>query len=354
MSYTPFQAPVLSGLFGDIEVASCFSVNSEMEAMLRYEAELARAEAAHGVIPVEAADAIASACEDFEPDLKAIAAATAIDGVPVPELVRQLRARVGEPNARYCHFAATSQDVVDTALILRLRMVIATLDNRLEDICDRLDRLSQRFGDNPLTGRTRMQAALPIKVRDRIAIWRDPVMHHRKKLGDLSPQLLCLQFGGPVGTLEKMGDRAYPVAAALANALGLAVPARSWHSERASIVEFGDWLALVSGSLGKAGMDIALMAQDEISEIRLAGAGSSSAMPHKRNPVLAESLATLARFTATLAGGMHHAMLHEQERSGVAWSLEWLLLPQLCVAVGAATRNAIALFESVEEIGRTP
>ena len=139
----------------------------------------------------------------------------------------------------------------------------------------------------------------------------------------------------------------------LAEMLGLQPAAKSWHSDRSVIVEFAGWLSLVTGSLGKVGLDIALMSQNGIDEIRLSAGGASSAMPHKQNPVLAESLVTLARFNATLLTGMHGALVHEQERSGSAWTLEWMLMPQMCVATGAALRNAATLLKSIETIGNS-
>jgi 3-carboxy-cis,cis-muconate cycloisomerase len=137
----------------------------------------------------------------------------------------------------------------------------------------------------------------------------------------------------------------------MGEALGLGVPARSWHSQRDGIVELADWLSLVSGSLGKIGVDIGLMAQNGVGEIALEGGGGSSAMPHKQNPVAAEVLVALARYNATLTGGMHQALLHEQERSGAAWTLEWLILPQMVVTTGASLRTAKALLGHVTRIG---
>jgi 3-carboxy-cis,cis-muconate cycloisomerase len=139
----------------------------------------------------------------------------------------------------------------------------------------------------------------------------------------------------------------------LAEGLGLGLPERPWHADRTRLAEIAVWLAGLSGSLGKIGQDVALMAQNEIAEIRLAGGGGSSAMPHKENPVGAETLVTLARFSATQVSGMHHALIAEQERSGAAWTLEWMLLPPLAVAAGAGLRTATALLAGASfETGR--
>lgn len=351
MSFTPFNAPLLGELLGDRDAAAFFSVKADLDGMIRFEAALAKAEAAHDVIPKDAARAIADALEGFKPDVRAIGAATARDGVTVPELVRQMRSAIGEPHSAHLHFGATSQDLVDTSLVLRIKELSNLLDSRLLQVESQLERLETAFGGNGLMARTRMQAAIPITVADRIAAWRSPFEDHRSQLAQLKPRLLCLQFGGAAGTLDRLGDKAEPVAGELAGLLGLKTPRRNWHTNRSAIAGYANWLSLVTGSLGKIGQDIALMAQNGIDEVALSGTGRSSAMPHKQNPVQAESLITLARFNAVLLSGMHQAMVHEQERSGAAWALEWMLLPQMCVATAAATRNAVLLLESVERMG---
>ncbi|WP_292580394.1 lyase family protein, partial [Mesorhizobium sp.] len=157
------------------------------------------------------------------------------------------------------------------------------------------------------------------------------------------------EFGGQRGTLEKLGDKASAVRAALAAKLGLA-DAPQWHSRRDALAEFASWLSLVTGSLGKFGQDVALMAQAG-ADIKLSGGGGSSAMPHKQNPVKAEALVALARFNATQLSGMHQALVHEQERSGAAWMLEWLILPQMVAATAAALRLAAGLAAQIESLG---
>jgi len=350
MSYTPFNAPILSGLLGDMEIARQFSVDADFKAMLNFEAALAEAQANHDLISMAAAEAIASVCKTFEPDVKAINQAVMRDGLAVPEFIRQLRSAVGEEHASQVHFGSTSQDVIDTSLVLRLVDVISILETRLEVIDTALGKLAVQFGENELMGRTRMQAALPIQVSDRIRTWHAPLQEHIARIEVIKPQLLKLQLGGPVGTNETYGDKADALIESMSETLGLEASAYCWHTDRSSIVEFCNWLSLVTGTLGKIGMDISLMAQQGIKEIKLNGGGGSSAMPHKQNPIKAETLVTLARFNINQISGMHHALLHEQERSGSAWTLEWMLVPQMCVATGAATRNAIELIGSIEQI----
>jgi len=353
MSFTPFAAPILSGLLSDKEVTSLFSIREEIETMIGIEGALALSQAKAGVISQGSAQAILNGFADFEPDLAKLTEGTARDGVVVPELVRQLRAHVGEPHAEVIHHGATSQDIVDTSFVIKIKALFETLDSRLSTVESTLEALSNRFGKRSLMGRTRMQAALPLSVADRISSWQAPLAAHRQRLKQLAPRLLVLQFGGAVGSLDKLGDKAVVVSQYLADDLKLGLPPKPWHSDRSTIAELASFLSLITGSLGKIGQDICLMAQNEIAEIKLSETGGSSAMPHKQNPVLAEVLVTLARFNATQLVGVHSALVHEQERSGAAWTLEWMLLPQMCVATGSALRNAAALLESVEALGES-
>lgn len=344
-----FGHPWLAGLTSDAEVAALIGPEAELAAMLRFEAALAEAEAAAGVITAEAALAVAAGVSGFRADMATLARATARDGVVVPDLVRQLRAAVGEPHAAHTHFGATSQDVIDTALILRLRAVLPVLSARLAAVVAGLEDLEARFGGRRLMGRTRMQAAIQVSAGARLATWRGPLARQAARLQGVSDEVLVVQFGGAAGTLEKLGGKANAVRAALAVSLGLGdVP--QWHSQRDRIALLGGWLAATTGALGKFGQDVALMAQTG-GELALSGGGSSSAMPHKANPVAAELLVALARFNAAQLGGLGQTMIHEQERSGVAWTLEWLLLPQMLLATAAALRTAIGLVGSIETIG---
>ena len=349
MTVSPFDHPHLSGLLGDEETSRLFSAEAELAAMLAFERALAEAEADEGVISQEASEAIVATLASFVPDVTALNAGVSRDGVVVPELVRQLRAHVGAPHGDNVHFGATSQDVIDTALVLRLKVVVDRLDGLLSDVIVRLTGLEQRFGTAPLMGRTRMQAAIEITVFDRIRAWREPLERHRARLATIRLELLVVQFGGAAGTLEKLGDKGAAVRRSLAQKLGLG-DAPQWHSQRDRLADFASLLSLITGSLGKFGQDIALMAQDG-SEITLSGGGGSSAMPHKHNPVAAEVLVALARFNATQLSGMHHALVHEQERSGAAWTLEWLLLPQMAVATAASLRQAGMLAGQIESMG---
>ena len=348
MSVSALQHPFLGRLLGDAEVADAFSVESDINAMLAFEAALAEAEGAEGVISTEASEAIQAKLGQFRPDIARLALGTQQDGVVIPDFVAQLRDFIGEPYAKDVHKGATSQDVIDTSLFLRLSQVAAILDDRLAKVIGQIEALSARIGGRQLMGHTRMQRARPISVAHKLAGWRDPLIRHRQRLALMLPDAFALQFGGAVGNRAELGDKAEAVAERMADNLGLARAPRARHVERDGVVEFTDWLSLVSGSLGKIGNDVALMAQNEIAELRLATGGKSSAMPDKSNPVPAEILVTLARYNATLVGGMHQALVHENERSGAAWTLEWLILPQMAVTTAAALRTTAELLTGID------
>ena len=349
MTVSPFDHPLLSALLGDEEASRHFSVEAEIEAAVAFESALAQAQAENGIIGQDAAAAIVSGLSSFRPDTALLRAAVARDGVMVPELVRQIRMAVGEPHGQKVHFGATSQDVIDTGLMLRLKSVVEHLGLLLTETVIRLTSLDEHFGGRALVGVTRMQPAIPIKVADRVRAWRAPLQRHQERLPEQSRRLLVVQFGGAAGTLEKLDDKGPAVRTALAAKLGLA-DAPQWQSQRDTLADFSGWLSLVTGSLGKFGQDIALMALGG-TDVELSGGGGSSAMPHKQNPVKAEALVALARFNATQLSGMHQALVHEQERSGTVWTLEWLLLPQMAVATAASLRLAAELAGQIESLG---
>ncbi|AZO12117.1 MULTISPECIES: 3-carboxy-cis,cis-muconate cycloisomerase [unclassified Mesorhizobium] len=349
MTVSPFDHPLLSGLLGDEEAARHFSVEADIAAMLAFERALAEAEAECGVIPNDAEAAILQALAAFRPDTAKLRAGVVHDGIVVPELVRQVRAAVGEPYAQFVHFGATSQDVVDTSLVLRLTSAVEHIGLLLSENIVRLTNLEEEFGSRALMAVTRMQPAIPITVADRISCWRAPLERHQQRFQEQAGRLLVVQFGGAAGTLDKLGNKAPAVRAALAARLGLA-DGPQWHSQRDALAEFAAWMSLVTGSLGKFGQDIALMALTG-ADIELSGGGGSSAMPQRHNPVKAEALVAIARFNATQLAGTHQALVHEQERSGSAWTLEWLILPQMVVATAAALRLAAELAAQIESLG---
>ncbi|MEH6718012.1 MAG: 3-carboxy-cis,cis-muconate cycloisomerase [Aurantimonas endophytica] len=340
MTASVFEHPFLAGLLGDEEMASYFTAAADIEALLAFETALAEAEAAEGIISEGAAAAIREVARQFAPDLADLSAGTAGDGVVMPGLLRQIRPSLDPEAAKALHNGATSQDAVDASMAMRLMGVSLVLDRRLAQLGDRLAQWGIEAGDAEVMAHTRMQAARPTQFRRKLSSWADPLVRCRLRLEQIAPRAFALRFGGAVGDRTELGEQADAVADRVAASLGLFAAPGSLHTERDGIAEFGHWLSLVTGALGKLGQDVALALQSEVGELRLEGGGTSSAMAHKQNPVGAEILVTLARFNATLVSGLHHSLVHENERSGAAWTLEWMLLPQMAMAAGAATRIA--------------
>jgi 3-carboxy-cis,cis-muconate cycloisomerase len=343
MTGDPFSSAIHGDLFSTPEMRRLFGDERRVAAMVAVEAALARAQARCGVIPTDAARAITVAAGRFKPDLAALGAGSDAAGVPIPALVAQLRKAVGGDAASWAHWGATSQDIVDTALVLLLRDATTLFDRRLADLAERMADLAREHRDTVMSARTRLQQAAPTTFGLKLAGWRAPLVANRDRLAELSSRLLVVQFGGAAGTLAPLGDAGIAVMEALAAELDLGVPALPWHTRRDAFAELAGWLSLVTGSLGKLGLDVGLMTQSEIGELRESrdtARGGSSTLPQKANPVGSEMLVALARQNAGALASMHQALLHENERSGMGWSLEWLALPGMLMATDAALVHA--------------
>ena len=340
------MTPLLSGLAGDEAVAALLGDDAQLQAMLSIERALAEASAETGFIARADAVAIGKTIDAFVPDWDDLRKGMARDGVVVPALVAQLRSRLPEAQRPALHKGATSQDIIDTALMLQLGEVLALVELRIGELMVQLEALDAEHGGRSLMAHTRMQAALATHWHAKIESWLAPLGRHHRALQAMRPELLVVQLGGPVGDRGSFAGHGDAIAASMAQRLDLGVAA-PWHATRDPIVALGSRLALLTGSLGKIGADIALLAQTEVGAVSLVGGGSSSAMAHKSNPVAAEILVALARFNAGLAGTLQQSMVHEYERSGAAWTIEWLTLPQMCETTGASLRLAQQLLRQI-------
>jgi 3-carboxy-cis,cis-muconate cycloisomerase len=337
---------LLSALTGDAEIEALLSDGEQVKAMLAVEKALAESSADAGWISAGAADAIGAAISGFVPDWPDLMAGMAQDGVVVPALVRQLRERVAEPHGAALHKGATSQDIIDTALVLQLARILDLYEARLVALLDRIGRLGADAVDKPLMAHTRMQVALPTTWGAKLASWSEPLHRHLRALAGMRRRLLVVQLGGPVGDRGSFDGHGDAIAAGVAQLLdiGMAAP---WHTTRDPLIALGSLLAMISGTLGKIGADVTLLSQNEVASIRIEGGGGSSAMAHKSNPVNAEVLVALARSNAGLSGSLQQALVHEYERSGAAWTLEWLTLPQMLVTTGASLRLVGVLLDQL-------
>ncbi|MBV4547243.1 3-carboxy-cis,cis-muconate cycloisomerase [Pseudomonas triticicola] len=336
------------------DMREVFCDQGRVQAMLDFEAALARAEARVGLIPSSAVAPIATACDAGLYDFAALGEAIATAGNSAIPLVKALGKQIASSDAeaeRYVHLGATSQDVMDSGLVLQFRQALALIEDQLAQLADSLAAQAQRFATTPLAGRTWLQHATPVTLGMKIAGWLGAVTRSRQRLQELKPRLLVLQFGGASGTLAALGEQALPIAKALAEELQLTLPEQPWHTQRDRIVEFGAVLGLIAGSLGKFGRDISLLMQTEAAEVfepAAPGKGGSSTMPHKRNPVGAAVLIGAATRVPGLVSTLFSAMPQEHERSLGLWHAEWETLPEICCLVSGSLQQARLLAEGLE------
>lgn len=331
-----------------------FCDHGRVQGMLDFEAGLARAEARVGVAPQACVEPIEAACKAELYDLDALAVAVASAGNSAIPLVKALGKRIASGNAeaeRYVHLGATSQDAMDSGLVLQLRQAIELLDTGLGQLCASLAQRATEHAGTPMAGRTWLQHATPVTLGMKLASTLGALNRHRQRLRELRPRLLVLQFGGASGTLAALGEQALPVAEALAEELGLALPEQPWHTQRDRIAEFGAWLGLVAGTLGKFGRDVSLLMQTEAGEVfepSAPGKGGSSTMPHKRNPVGAAALIGAATRAPGLVATLFSALPQEHERSLGLWHAEWDTLPELSCLVAGSLAQAQVIVDGLE------
>ena len=335
---------LFGALFGDDETTSCLSDRARLQAMLDVEAALADAEAELGVVPRSSVAAIRGAARAELYDAAAIAADARQAGNLAIPLVRALtrQGAASDPDAaRYVHWGATSQDIIDTALVLQLRAAVAPIVAHLLAAERAAARLARTYVATPMAGRTWLQQATPITFGLKAAGWLDALDRQRLALATALEHASVLQFGGASGTLASLGDQGSAVAARLAAMLELQAPDIPWHAHRDRLARLACALGIVCGVLGKIARDIALLSQTEIGEVAEAQGGGSSTMPNKQNPVRASVALAAAARAPGLVATMLVAMPQEHERGLGGWQAEWPVLPEL-VALTAGAARAIA------------
>jgi 3-carboxy-cis,cis-muconate cycloisomerase len=347
-------SPLLAPMLSSAAMRAVCDDAATLQNMLDFEAALARAEAAAGVIPKGAADPIRAACKADAFDIADLAEAATRSGNLAIPLVKALTANVAKLDAeaaRYVHWGATSQDVIDTAVMLTLRAGIDALLADVDRAIAGFAKLARIHRNTAVVARTWLQHALPMPFGLKLAEYAAALHRSKLRLRRLHSEVLALQFGGAAGTLAALGDKGLAVAEELSRELKLTLPEAPWHTHRDRIAEAASVLAILSGTCGKIARDVSLMMQTDVGEAfepSGAGRGGSSTMPHKRNPVAAASALGAATMAPNLAATIFAAQVQDHERSAGPWHAEWPTLPALLLVTSGALAAIVDIAEGLE------
>lgn len=345
---------IFEGFLSTSETLGAFSDRAFVDAMLRFEAALARAQAAEGLIPESAAHSIVGSCKVELFDVAKIVRESGRAGSVAIPLVKALREAVGLFNAEaapFVHFGSTSQDVIDSAMSLVTREAVALIETDLAKAAEALLQLAVQHAATPMLARTLMQPASVTSFGFKCAGWAAPLVRSRLRLREAARHALQLQLGGAVGTLAQMGPQAGAVRARMAKELGLADPGATWHTQRDEWVALGCELGLLTGSLGKIAVDVSLLGQYEVAEVAEPsepGRGGSSAMPHKRNPVASMVAIAAAHRAPQRVASLLGAMPQQHERALGAWQAELGEWPQLLMSAHGSVRAMAAVLPGLQ------
>jgi len=341
-STTVLDSILFRDAFGTPAMREVFSDFSLISRYAEVEIALAKAEARCGVIPVEAAEEITKRTDVSALDFDLLRSETDIVGYPILPLVHQMAKQCGDAG-RYVHWGATTQDIMDTAVVLQVRAGLEIIERDIAALRGILAGLAKRYRDTPMAGRTHLQQALPVTFGYKCAIWLAMFDRHAERLSQLKPRVLVGQFAGAAGTLASLGDKGFEVQQALCEELGLGVPVSTWHVARDGLAEAMNFLALVTGSLGKVALDVMMMASTEFGELYepfVKGRGASSTMPQKRNPISSELMLAAAKGVRQHAGLMLDAMVQDFERATGPWHAEWMAIPESFVLTAGSLHQA--------------
>jgi 3-carboxy-cis,cis-muconate cycloisomerase len=343
MAATLLDSAIFGNIFSTPAMRRVFSDENRVQRYLDVEAALTRAQARLGLIPSAAAVEIERHAHVEIIDFVKLKTRTERVGAPILPVVEQLAARCARDLGGYCHWGATTQDIVDTATVLQLREALQLVDQDLTAIATALAALALRYRDTPMAGRTMLQQAVPITFGFKIASVLAAVDRHRTRLAEIRPRILVGQFGGAAGTLASLGADGLKVQAALMEELGLGQPEIAWHTHRDRFAEVGCFLGLVTGTLAKLATDVRLLMQTEVGEAFEPfepGRGASSTMPQKRNPIACNYILSCASVVRQHVAAMLEAMVEDHERSAGAWQIEWIALPEIFLLGSGALFHA--------------
>lgn len=346
---TVFESGIFRNMFGTEEMRAVFEDRAYLTAIVQAEVALAHAEAEVGIIPREAADRIVASADGDQLDLDALRRETEVVGYPVLAAVRQLSDQCGSAGD-YIHWGATTQDIMDTAMVLQVRDALDLIEGDLERIRHGLSRLAEKHVDTIAAGRTHLQHALPITFGYRCAVWLSALDRHTERLRQVRERALLAQLGGAAGTLAALGQDGLKVRAAYARSLGLREPEVTWHVARDGIVEIVEVLAMIGGTLGKIASDVIILSSTEVGEVSepfVEGRGASSTMPQKRNPISSELMVASAKLLRERASSMLDAMVQDFERATGPWHVEWASIPEAFLLLASSLSQTEVLVTGI-------
>lgn len=350
MHSTLINSRFLGSLFSTPEMRNVFSDTSTLVRYTEAEVALALAEGKLGLIPADAAKTIAERAAKISLDMDRLERETHNVGYPILPLVHQLAEGLGDAG-KFLHWGATTQDIMDTALVLQIRAGLDLVEADLRGVAAQLRRLSAEYRDTPMAGRTHLQHALPVTFGLKTAIWLGMVERNLERLQQLRPRVLVGQFAGAGGTLASLGDRGLDVQVAMMAELKLGVPETTWHTARDGLAETAQWLGLVTTSLAKMALDVSLMMANEFGEVFepfVQGRGASSTMPQKRNPISCEVMIGAAKTVRHLAGLALDGAVQDFERATGPWQAEWVALPEAFLHTAGAVSQALFMLTGLE------
>lgn len=330
-------------MFGTDEMRSIFSDQVRLQKWLQTEVALAKAQSEHNIIPKKAALKIADAASLSNIDVKEMKEEFDKVGFPILPFVHQLTKACDSDTARWVHYGATTQDILDTGTVLQMKEAFPIIENDLEVIIKALVNVSKKHRDTVMAGRTFQQQAAPITLGYKTAIWLDELLRHKERLEQLKPRLLVGQCSGAVGTFATLGDKGMDVQESMMNELGLHIPDITWHVARDRWGELLSWFSLVAATLGKIANEIAILMRTEIAELSEPyedGRGASSTLPQKRNPIECEPIIAIAHKIRELTNSQHTAMIQEHERGVGQMHLEWMVIPDAFVLISGSLFHA--------------
>ncbi|MGY6555682.1 MAG: class-II fumarase/aspartase family protein [Wenzhouxiangella sp.] len=348
------QALVASTYYRDMfsaeSMRDVFSDRSCFEAWILVEIALVRAQVRVNIIPPGVDEVLAAIGANNCLNVATMKADFDRVGFPILPFVKQLTQACDEETARWVHYGATTQDVLDTGTVLQIRSALVLVEQDLDVIIGALSAQAQRHRETVMAGRTFQQLAAPITLGYKLAVWLDELLRHRERLEQLKPRILVAQLAGAVGTFATLGDKGPEVLRAFAKELDLGVPAITWHTARDGWAELVNLWALLGATLAKIANEIAILMRSEIGELSEpfeTGRGASTTLPQKRNPISCEPIIAISHRLREMAGSQMSAMIQEHERGVGQMHIEWMVVPESFILLSGSLKHARFILENL-------